>query len=217
MKITFEFNLTRREKRIAAFFVLPIVLGVAAVAYAGSLPKTWADMDTLNATDLNADFAYLDGRTTNLESHQITTTAWATYTPVLTNGGTPITTSPYNGSTATGYWRRVGDSVEVSIDTQIPTCSGMSILRWSLPTGLLVDPGKAPTYATLGTAFAASQSNAVTRPTVIGPGGSDDPNTVTLFIGATDGQAFTCADLGGNNGFVRMEFTAPIQGWDIAN
>jgi hypothetical protein len=69
-------------------------------------------------------------------------TEWQTYTPVLSrDGGTVV-----NNVTCTGRYRRVGDSVEIAINTVfsgVPTTGG-NWYQWSLPGTLSIDASKPP-------------------------------------------------------------------------
>jgi len=57
--VVVDLELSRRAKRAgAAVAVVLLAVGAGAVAYA-SVPKTWTDGETLNAADLNANFAAL--------------------------------------------------------------------------------------------------------------------------------------------------------------
>jgi hypothetical protein len=65
-----------------------LLLGGGAVAWAATL-HSWSDGDTLNATDLNANFSALDARITALETNGASktdlpiVTAWTDYTPLI--------------------------------------------------------------------------------------------------------------------------------------
>lgn len=60
--VVIDLELSRRTKRLAAAAVVAaIAIGAGAIAYA-SVPHTWNDGDTLNAADLNANFAALSDR-----------------------------------------------------------------------------------------------------------------------------------------------------------
>lgn len=59
--VVLDLELTSRQKRIAAFLLVPaIVFGGGAIAYANVL-HTWNDGDTLTAADLNGNFDTLNG------------------------------------------------------------------------------------------------------------------------------------------------------------
>ncbi len=59
---------------------------------------------------------------------------WSTYTPTITSGGTTTTNS--------GFYRRVGDSLEVSVYTVFSGAGAASSLSYSLPSGLSIDTAK---------------------------------------------------------------------------
>lgn len=68
-------------------------------------------------------------------------TDWTVYTPTWTgSGGDPA----IGNGTLTGYWRRVGDSMEIQIRTQVgtTTTAGAGTYSWSLPAGYSMDTAK---------------------------------------------------------------------------
>ena len=68
-------------------------------------------------------------------------TGWQSYTPTLTG----FTVAGLN-ATNSGRWRRVGDSVEISISTRMgATGTATGTFSWSLPSGLTADANKIPT------------------------------------------------------------------------
>jgi hypothetical protein len=69
-------------------------------------------------------------------------TNWQSYTPVMSRDGGAMVIA----ATSTGRFRRVGDSIEVSIRTTFlmqPT-SGANWYQWSLPSGISIDFAKTP-------------------------------------------------------------------------
>jgi hypothetical protein len=114
----------------------------------------------------------------------------------------------------------VGDTLEVSIGTNLTTCSGAGQITWSLPTGLMPDLSKLPSpYAQLGMGQTFNTStNAIVNGQVI----AQVPNPlVILEMGTTNatqpaGGAATCAIVG-SGGNVRMTFSVPIVGWNVNN
>jgi len=214
--VVVDLELSKRAKRtLVAALVPALVLGGGAIAYASNL-HVWADGDTLNATDLNGDFSQLDGRLVKLEGQPapVTITAWASYTPTVTAGGTPVTTVPV-GSTPTGLWRRVGDTLEVVIYTSFPTCSTAGQLGWSLPSGLAVDGTKLPgDYPVVGIGFASSPINNTNSTTSVVTQG--DGSQVVALNHPTQSGGLDCPYIGAG-GDVRMSFAVPIQGWLSSN
>jgi hypothetical protein len=67
-------------------------------------------------------------------------TAWQSYTPILTN----FTSSGTNASNS-GFWRRVGDTMQIIISTRMgSTGTSSGVFYWGLPTGYTVDGSKIP-------------------------------------------------------------------------
>jgi hypothetical protein len=65
--VVIDLELSKRAKRVAAAVLVPVVvLAGGAIAYA-NVPHTWNDGDTLDATDLNGNFADHEGRISKLE------------------------------------------------------------------------------------------------------------------------------------------------------
>jgi hypothetical protein len=69
--------------------------------------------------------------------------------PTVVINGTPVTdwqtftpTVGFNNATHLGKYRRVGDSVEVSIQTTFTAAPTTGTLSWNMPTGLSVDTSK---------------------------------------------------------------------------
>ena len=67
-------------------------------------------------------------------------TDWVSYTPTLIG----VNGVAYTNQTTTGQWRRVGDSIELLINSSFTgtPASGTSYFRWTLPTGLSADTTK---------------------------------------------------------------------------
>jgi hypothetical protein len=91
--VVVDLELSKRAKRIVATMLVPIlVIAGGALAYAG-VPHTWANGDKLDATDLNANFANLDGRLSPLAAAR----GKASYADIgsLSIAPTTFTTVPY--------------------------------------------------------------------------------------------------------------------------
>ncbi|MFO0553636.1 MAG: hypothetical protein U0271_34960 [Polyangiaceae bacterium] len=201
--VTIDLSLTRAEKAGLAVGLC------AAVSLAGHLalanpPKTFVAGETLTAADLNESFSQMP-----------TVTEWATYAPVVTAGGADITITEENGSPATGFWRRVGDSIEVNIDGTLGGCTnGTDTIQFGLPSGLKIDKTKSATYTVVGEgAYRGSSTGTITQVTVFGavPG-----NEGIVFLekdGAVDGTSLSCGELSG--GWIRIRLSAPVEGFTI--
>jgi hypothetical protein len=214
--VVVDLELSKRAKRVMAAALVPVfVVAGGAVAYANVL-HVWAQGDTLNASDLNSNFAGLDGRVTTLEKTPapVTVTAWTPYTVNVTVGGVPITTTPSGSSSTTGSWRRVGDTLEVDIDTSFPTCQVLGELAWSLPTGIVVDGSKLPgQYPIVGVGFAWNNGTNTNSTTTVVPvlGGQVVKLNHPTHSGALDCNAI------GTGGDARLSFAVPVQGWTPNN
>jgi len=199
--VVIDLELTRRQKTAVGAGLSLALLLVGAVAL-GDVPVTFAAGDTLKAADLNENFEALDKRLADLP----TITGWVPYTPVVTGGSTELT------ATGAARWRRVGDTLEVSIDSLFSTCStGNATLSWSLPVGLIPDYAKlSGSNAQIGMALTVSPGQVGTANVLAqGPSGA----VVALQQGNV---VISCGQLG-NNGNVRLRFAIPIAGWDVSN
>lgn len=78
---------------------------------------------------------------------------WQAYTPTVTGLGT-------GSGTASGYWRRVGDSVELAVGftKDASAGTGASTVVFSLPPGITVDTSKRPSTATTEAGYMVSNN-----------------------------------------------------------
>jgi len=185
------------------------VAAMAITSVAVGVPKQFTAGETLKAADLNANFNDVDARLTTLEQGQITVTEWTSYTPVVTTDGG---VTPVIGGMIKGFWRRVGDTMDVSINTTLPTCPAGVEMTWSLPPGVNVDGAKLPQVnGQVGMAIWVNpNSGAIGAGNVLAQ--SPDP-LVAIEVNTT---VLTCSTIG-TNGNVRLTFSLPIQGWTATN
>jgi len=198
MRVTVEIECPFWVKRAWKVALPALIIATAGVAF--GVPKTFTAGETLTAADLNANFSKLP-----------TTTEWAPYNPVVQNtNGTPLSSSAA-GAGSTGYWRRVGDTAEVRIETKVNCTSGYP--QWSLPPGLLIDTNKEPFSPQVGTGLAITAANVTV--VVVAPQGAGN----VVLQGAVPGSAVGTMDCNGlgANGEARMTFAVPIQGWTLNN
>jgi hypothetical protein len=203
--VVVDLELSRRARRwlVRAGAFVAMMAGAVAIAYA-AVPKTWTANQVLTADDLNANFAAVDGKVT----------AWVPYTfSVSTSGGTAVTIAPVRAAATTGLWRRVGDSLEVSIQVRVPTCPGDDgILLFPLPNNLVPDFTKLPSLnAYIGSGiYANGQTGLVLGVAVL----TQDPlPTVGLqILDPSAAREVNCSSIA-MNANLRFSFTVPIQGW----
>lgn len=107
-------------------------------------------------------------------------TDWVAYTPSWTSTGSAPAVG--NGF-LTGFWRRVGDSMQVAIRLSIgsTTTNGTGDYRWSLPAGYTIDAAKIP-------------QSAIDHREVVGWGNIDD-NTVSNYLTAVTIASLSTAQL----------------------
>lgn len=148
-------------------------------------------------------------------------TDWQSYTPTVTS----FSGAPTN-YTATGRWRRIGDSIAVEGAMTFSGASAVySGLLVSLPTGLTVNQTKFP--ATLWQIVGTSSwfDNGISGYTT---GGalfeSSTPTTISLYTSAINTFSGTAPSVAarpgntfpftqGNGDIISWEFTVPIVGW----
>lgn len=128
-------------------------------------------------------------------------TDWQSYTPTVSNLGSGSL------STNSGRWRRVGDSMEVSIHSikDATSGTGATAVIWALPTGYIIDTAKiaSPTaLMSVGDAYDAQSGNQLSVFYL-------SNTTVYLYnsSGQWNGSSFNA------NKTITLNFSVPILGW----
>lgn len=197
-----DVKLPRWARRVLVFGAVPaLILGLAAFVHAmGTLPQ-FAAGEVLTAQSLNDRF-------NTIAAALPTVSDWKSFS------GTTVT-SPASGTVTaatTTQYRRVGDTIEVNLNTEFTTCTASGQLRWSLPTGI------APDFAKLPSPFA-----------LIGHGTLTPANGLKVYAQGT-GSNFVAVDYLGSSGggmgctgpsgatvkTVRLTFSFPVSGWTAA-
>jgi hypothetical protein len=126
---------------------------------------------------------------------------WQSYTPTIGGLGS-------GAATTQAYYRRVGDSVDITVVvTKDGTGgSGSSAVTASLPPGIAIDTAKIASYTCVG---AFSATGTITGAIQINT--ADTTNTTVQFLKATTG-AFYGSDFTAGSA-IRLSFTVPIVGW----
>ena len=220
MNINIRLDITPDSaRRLAGLGVTLLVLGGAAAAYAG-VPVTFVSQQKLTAAQLNENFADLDGRLTTLNAALAgkgdkgtipIITPWQSYSPVLTTKqGANV-----ENQTSTGYFRRVGDTLEArffTLFTGAPN-SGSPWWQWGLPDGLKIDLLKVGPIAYLsvghGSASSASAEQGlldayVRSAQTVTAGGSELPYVTDTMPVVFDGGAV-----------ITLDIKVPIEGWSV--
>jgi hypothetical protein len=131
-------------------------------------------------------------------------TEWTAYTPILVTSSGTVTAS------SSGFWRRVGDTIEINIFTRVSACTGDGQFQWSPPSGIALDPAKLPfRNAHVGTAQVGSPGGNIIQ---VGLASAD---TLTTSSVALDGPGVTCSGLLGGTGDMRLSFALPVKGWTV--
>jgi hypothetical protein len=143
-------------------------------------------------------------------------TNWLAYSPTLTSMATGAAVG--NASTV-GRWRRVGDTIELKIHTDlvgIPTGGGADFWEWGLPNDVVIDIAKSISSGNtglggIGNAFQKGSGNAKLS---VFPAGSDGTRIAAegdadSYVGAATPFAF-----GSNgNGAVDIKAAFAVAGW----
>jgi len=127
-------------------------------------------------------------------------TDWVSYTPTATNFG--------NGTT-TGFWRRVGDSMQLSIRGLVGSSAPTGTILFSLPSGYTFDSTKYVSTPNVGNAIGAGSSAQYTG-SVTTSGTSQFQiyqNAVSAAWNATNPVTW----VSGN--FITLDAQVPISGW----
>jgi hypothetical protein len=184
--------------------VLAAVLGGGAVHLAlqacGSVKSSTADAGANDGNPFDS----------KLTATPPVVTEWAAYTPTLTDVANG---SAIGNTTTKGSWRRVGDTIELRISTNIsgtPTGSGCNdFWEWSFPTGLSPDATKSlgESTAGIGDLYQLGMGNAKLNVFIDGNGKIVAEGNQDCFLNATN--PFTL----GANGNVGLAAAFPITGW----
>jgi hypothetical protein len=138
-------------------------------------------------------------------------TDWVEFTPTI---------SPSTNATATGYWRRVGDSAEITGRISWTGAGSLTGTTVSLPAGLSIDTNKIRTNVNnaLGVANFFDQGVAVYQIT-IAYNNATSVNLNQMFANASaPGNTPIVSDgnypaTPSNNDVVHFRFSVPIAGW----
>ena len=127
-------------------------------------------------------------------------TDWVAYTPTVAGYGT-------GSGTAVGYYRRIGDSAEIAVQTTKDGSggSGTTAVSFTLPAGLTADTAKMTGSSNLGTAALEAATYTVQGPVFI------SSNTL---VSRQDGTADNISGADLTSGAVfRVHAMVPISGW----
>jgi hypothetical protein len=211
---TLQFDAPMWVKRLSTYVALPvgILLGAALVARGAVTLTTFVANTPISAQEVNGNFSALAEAINGLapSSSVPKISGWQSYSPSLTtDSGATV------ASQTTGMYRRVGDSIEVSIATHFSAAppSGTVFFRWSLPAQLSIDLARVVggNGALLGSGMANESLlfysiGAYTVPsgagvTAVANGG--------FYVNDKVPAAFD------ENGGISLRFTLPVSGWTV--
>lgn len=133
-----DVKLPRWARRVLTFGAVPaLLLGLGAFVHAMNVEPPFTPGEVLSAKTMTARFAQI-----------VTVTPWVSYPATMYSTATAGTVT----SETRAFYRRVGDTIEVNLKTEVGTCSTTSgQLRWPLPAGITPDFTKLPyDYAIIG-------------------------------------------------------------------
>lgn len=203
-------------RRVACVALTLLVGGIAAIAYA--VPVTFESRQKLTAAQLNQNFGDLEGRVVALsrsidskaeKSMVPVVTEWRRYEPELrTNRKVAV-----REQTTTGYYRRVGDSIEAVTFSAFTAAPNSGATKWlcSLPDGLMMDLEKigGAGIMTLGGGLAQGVTNVT-----LGTYAASATEVSAVASGTASYQINDHSPFDfGNQSSLSLYFTAPIVGW----
>lgn len=128
-------------------------------------------------------------------------TNWTSYTPTLTNGGTT--------STNVGWWRRVGDTMEIQAVAIFTGAGAAGSFTVGLPSGYTMDTtSKSTTSAHFGTCIWYDQSTPVER-----TGWCGTSNSTSLWVVPDGNSSILQGNSLASGDYIRVQARVPIVGW----
>lgn len=119
-----------------------------------------------------------------------------------------VVSTPEPPTSSTGFWRRVGDTVEVSISTVIANCSSATgQIHWSYSPGITPDTTMTADLVGHGIGVANNATYDVDL---------EDSSTFLSLDKAPAIGGLNCSQVPDNTIF-RLRFAIPVQGWTVSN
>lgn len=141
-------------------------------------------------------------------------TDWASYTPSLVNEtGSAITLNATGADAISGFWRRLGDSIQVQVSFRNGSggaASGSGYVEFTLPSGFSVDTTKITT--SLAGGYRVQGFGAVSAINKHGPVYFNSATSRFRVLDGSDGDWVTVSDIVASAGFSAL-FEVPIVGW----
>jgi hypothetical protein len=137
---------------------------------------------------------------------------WTAYTPTLTtSGGGSITLNATAQTAPNGYWRRVGDNVEIVASFRNGSGGSASgtagTVQIGLPSGLTIDTAKLESAVAGGPVLGVATSSAASSSNIVLYN-----NTTTVRVEDNSGNVLAVSNLAASYGIV-VRAIAPITGW----
>lgn len=193
-----DVKLPRWARRVLTFGAVPaLLLGLGALVHAMNVEPPFTPGEVLSAKTMNERFSQI-----------VTVTPWVSYPATMYTSSTTGTVD----SETRAYYRRVGDTIEVNLKTDIKTCTTTSgQLRWPLPAGITPDFTKLPyDYAIIGhgNLLAAIGLQVYSQ----GPGSTF---VAVDYLGSSGGGMGCNApgSIAGKN--IVLSFSFPVSGWTV--
>jgi hypothetical protein len=211
--VTLDVRLSENTKRTIRWVLLPIAVLAGSMAVARAYNTTWImSGQSVSAASLKGNLDEIQTRLAALENGTkgVVITAWQGYTPVLQG----TTGTPVAAATSSGKYRRVGDSLEVSIRTSFQatptgTSGNNQYYQWTLPSGLAVDQTKV--------SFAYVGGGSVQGPTLPSLAVLSVATYASTTVSAQADNVWWVNDTApysfGSGFAIDLWFTVPIAGW----
>lgn len=195
-----DVKLPRWARRALVFGAIPaLILGLGALVHAMSVDPFTAG-EVLTAESLNSRFS-------KIAANVPVVSEWKPYTATLVSSATTGTVT----ATTNARYRRVGDTVEVNISSDITQCTATGgQLRWSLPTSTTPDMSKLPYEFALighGTLLPATGLQVYAQ-------GASSTFVAVDYLGSSGG-GMGCTGPSGTAKGVRLAFSFPVSGWSV--
>ena len=135
-------------------------------------------------------------------------TDWVSYTP---------TGSWVSNTTYTGYWRRIGDSLEAQVKVATSGAPTSATLTVNLPSGLTIDTAKLTNSATLLNTLGQGAASDSGSTYILSTSYNSTTSVVAVYQNSTGGSETVVTQAApftfGASDYVVLSFKVPILGW----
>lgn len=187
-----------------------------AIATSGNFVERGASSATTSLNTVGESLEFISDGTNYQVVRRTISSVWVTYTPSVVGGNAGAITN----QTSAGYWRRVGDTAEIRIETTFSAAPGNAVsgILWQPPSGLTIDTTKMNSTQfnqVLGTALASGIVQHGSNDTgIIVSGNGFVSNTVQAISNAAGNRWAAAAPwTWASTDIAAIQFWVPITGW----